>query len=83
MVTVSMLTIPDFSKEFVVEIDASGIGLRTVLIQERKPIYYLSKALSLKNQDKLVYKKELMAIVMTLQKWRYYLLGRHFKLQND
>lgn len=48
MVTVSVLTIPNFSKEFVMEIDAFGVGLGVVLMQER-PVSYLSKTLSQRN----------------------------------
>lgn len=44
---------------------------------------YLIKALSEKHRGLSVYKKELLAIVMALQKWRPYLLGRHFKIKTD
>lgn len=42
---------------------------------------YLIKALSEKHRGLSVYKKELLAIVIELHKWRPYLLGRHFKLK--
>lgn len=48
MVTVSVLTIPNFSKEFVMEIDAFGFKLGVVLMQKR-PVSYLSKTLSQRN----------------------------------
>lgn len=44
---------------------------------------YLIKALSEKHRGLSVYKKELLAIVMALQKWRPYLLGWHFKIKTD
>lgn len=37
-----ILTMPNFSKEFIVECDASGLGIGAVLIQENKPIVYIS-----------------------------------------
>lgn len=41
-----VLTLPDYSKDFVVECDASGVGIRVVLMQNGHPIAYISKALA-------------------------------------
>ncbi|XP_044477547.1 uncharacterized protein LOC123204809 [Mangifera indica] len=79
MISIPVLAMPNFSKEFVVKTDASGSGLGVMLMQEERPITFLSKALSLRNQGKSIYERELMTIVLALQRWRHYLLGRHFK----
>lgn len=46
MSSISVFGLPDFSKQFVVEMDASGIGLGAVLMQDMRPLAYFSHALS-------------------------------------
>ena len=61
-----------------VEPDASGIGLRAVMMQEARPLTYFSRVLSSSLQMKSIYERELMAIVLAVQKWHHFLLGRRF-----
>ena len=48
LISSSILILPDFTKTFVVETDASGLGIGVVLMQDNHPIAYISKALELK-----------------------------------
>jgi hypothetical protein len=50
MTTTPVLALPDFTLSFVVETDACDVGLGTVLMQQGRPLAYLSKALGSKNK---------------------------------
>lgn len=58
MCTTPVLAMPDFSKPFTVETDASYNGIGAVLMQEGKPLAYLSKSMSLKHLGLSTYEKE-------------------------
>jgi hypothetical protein len=83
MTTPPILGLPDFSKPFLIECDASGEGLWAVLMQEGKPIAYYSHKLKGRNLLLSTYEKEMLALVSAVQKWRHYLLGYKFKVKTD
>ncbi|RVW25194.1 Transposon Tf2-11 polyprotein [Vitis vinifera] len=83
MITAPVLALPNFSKEFIIETDASGQGIGAVLMQEGHPIAYISKALSDRVQTLSTYEKEMLAILMAIKKWESYLVDRHFVIKID
>lgn len=73
----------DFSKNFAVESDACKTGFGAVLMQEGKPLAFFSKAISPRDMGLSTYEKELLAVVLVVQRWRGYLLGKRFTICTD
>lgn len=65
--TTPVLAIPDFSRQFELECDASGFNIGTILTQQGRPIAYFSKALSHKTVNSSAFEKELMAVALAIQ----------------
>ena len=85
--TEPLLITPDFNLPFVVHTDASEVGLGAVLSQvrsgEEHPVTYISRKLLTSEKAYSTVEKEALAIKWTLEKLRYYLLGRTFTLVTD
>ncbi|XP_070031892.1 uncharacterized protein [Nicotiana tomentosiformis] len=63
-----VLALPDMSKTFILETDASGYGTGVVLMQQGHPIAFISRALSPTHAALSVYDRELLAIVHAVTK---------------
>jgi hypothetical protein len=83
MITTPVLALPHFSEPFEVETNACDVGIGAVLMQNHKPVAYLSKALSTKNQSLSIYEKEFLALLLAVSKWRQYLQYTEFTVRTD
>jgi hypothetical protein len=83
LVQAPVLAVPNFSQQFVLETDASDLGIGAVLMQNGHMISYLSQTLSPRNQALSTYEKECMAILLAVDKWRPYLLAQEFFIKTD
>ncbi|KAJ4811165.1 polyprotein [Rhynchospora pubera] len=83
MMSAPVLTLPDFSKPFTVETDASDKGVGAVLMQGRRPVAFLSKSIGVKAQGLSTYEKEFLALLTAVKKWMHYLVGQQFIIKTD
>ncbi|MCP5019326.1 MAG: hypothetical protein GY938_29185, partial [Ketobacter sp.] len=82
-----LLRHPDMHKQFYVVCDASEIGIGAVLMQKYgdvlEPVEFWSHKFNVTQQNWYTGEKELMAIVLTLEKFTKYLLGNKFIVFTD
>ena len=87
MISAPILSYPDFSKEFILDTDASNDGVGAVLSQWHNGmehvVAYASKSLTKAERNYSVTCRELFAIVTFTNHFRQYLLGRKFTLRTD
>lgn len=83
MTKAPVFALPNFDEDFIVETDASGLGMGVVLCQNGHPICYFSKKFCTQMLNSSTYVRELCAITSAVKKWRTYLLGRKFTIYTD
>lgn len=82
MTTPLILSLPNFTKGFKIECDASGSGIGAVLMQCEKSIAFLNQVIKDKNLSLSTY-DELFALVVVVKKWIPYLISNTFVLRTD
>ena len=83
LIQVLILAYPTFEKgvsEFMLQTDASTVGLGAVLEQNSHVVAYASRFLTAAERTYSVIQRECLAVVYALKQFRHYLLGRHFQL---
>jgi len=82
-----ILSFPKEEGEFILDTDASCIGIGAVLSQKQegkeRVIAYYSRILNKPERNYCVTRRELLAIVDSFKFFRHYLLGRKFLVRSD
>lgn len=87
LISPPLLQFPDFSKKFIVTVDASKIACGAVLSQNfngcDRPICYISRSFKKGELNKSTIEKELLAIHFAISHLRPYFYGQQFNVRSD
>ena len=82
-----VLRLPDLDREFVLQTDASDVGIGAVLMQRYDgtlfPVSYASRKLLPRERNYSVVERECLALVWAVQKFHVLVYGKEFTLQTD
>ncbi len=87
LTTAPVLRLPDCQQQFLLQTDASDVGIGAVLLQKHSeknfPVAYASRKLLQRERAYSTIERECLAIVWAIQKFQTYLYGREFVLETD
>ena len=87
LISEAVLILPEHDKPFRIEADASKYGIGGVLSQFRdgywRPVSYFSKHLSKTEINYSASEREMLAIVLSVERFKQYVYGREFVILSD
>ncbi|KAL8441840.1 hypothetical protein Emag_006866 [Eimeria magna] len=83
LVNYTLLQLPDPKKPYVLWTDASAHSLGAALLQDGKPLGFISKKMSEQQQRYSTYQQELLALLTALKKWQHLLRPRQVTAYTD
>ena len=83
LVLALVLALPDFSKPFQLQTDASDSGVGAVLLRDGHPLAFVSKSFGPRTRALSTYEKEFLAILVAVEQWRSYLQHSEFTIFTD
>jgi hypothetical protein len=79
----TLLTFPDFNKEFHIYTDASNVQSGAVIMQEAKPLAFYSRKMNAAQSRYTTGEQELLSIIETLKEYQNILLGQTLVVHTD
>ena len=87
LINAPVLAYPDFTQPFILQTDASGVGISGILCQridgKEKVILYLSRTLTSGERKWHARELEALTIMWSCETLRPYLIGEHFIVETD
>ena len=87
LISAPILAYPTREDLFILDTDASNVGMGAVLSQLQdgveKVICYFSKTFSRSERKYCVTRRELLAVVASIKHFHHYLYGKYFKVRSD
>ena len=88
MIDAPVLAFPNFDQEFILETDASGVGLGAILAQKQpdgtvRPIAYGSRTLQQHKKKYGATELEALGVAWAVKHFCHYLYGRHYHVFTD
>ena len=80
---IAILAYYDPKKTTVLQTDANINGLGACLLQDEKPVYFTSKALTKAQHGYVTIELESLAVVLAMEKFHHFLYGNHSLLETD
>ena len=79
------VTLPYFNprSDTILQTDASKKGLGAVILQDSKPVMFASRALTGAEKNYQNLERECLAMIWGMEKFHYFLYGKHFTLETD
>jgi hypothetical protein len=76
MCSTHVLTLPNFTKTFILECDASRKGIGAILMQDGRPLAFTKKQILERHLGQSIYEKEMLSIMHVVDLWNPHLLGQ-------
>lgn len=68
MTVAPVLALPEFNKPLILEVDAFNTGVRAMVMQNRRPLAFMSQSLSKRKQGLSFYGKELISLLLAVDR---------------